>query len=103
LALARGTRLGVYDITAPIGEGGIGQVCRATEMKLTRQVAIKILPLSLAANADRFVRFRCEAEVLASLNQPHIAAIHGLEESECMTALVMELVEGEHLSQRIVR
>jgi serine/threonine protein kinase len=103
LALTPGTRLGVYDITAPIGAGGMGQVYRATDTKLKPQVAIKILPPSLAADADRLVRFQREAEVLASLNHPHIAAIYGLEESGGMTALVMELVEGEDLSQRIAR
>ena len=103
MALSPGTRLGVYEITAQIGEGGMGQVYRATDTKLKRQVAIKILPPSLAADADRLARFQREAEVLASLNHPHIAAIYGLEESGDMTALVMELVEGDDLSQRITR
>ena len=103
MTLTPGTRLGVYDITAPIGEGGMGQVYRATDAKLKRQVAIKVLPPSLAADADRLARFQREAEVLASLNHPNIAAIYGLEESGGMTALVMELVEGEDLSQRIAR
>jgi len=103
LALTPGTRLGVYEVTAQIGEGGMGQVHRATDTKLKRQVAIKILPPSLAADADRLARFQREAEVLASLNHPHIAAIYGLEESGGMTALVMELVEGDDLSQRITR
>jgi hypothetical protein len=103
LALTPGTRLGVYDITAQIGEGGMGQVFRATDTKLKRQVAIKILPPAVAADADRLARFQREAEVLASLNHPNIAAIYGLEESGGMTALVMELVEGDDLSQRISR
>src|SRR5438874_1151790 len=81
----------------------MGEVYRATDTKLKRQVAIKILPPSLAADHDRLARFQREAEVLASLNHPHIAAIYGLEESGGMTALVMELVEGEDLSQRIAR
>src|SRR5437016_208214 len=81
----------------------MGQVYRATDTKLKRQVAIKILPPSLAADADRLARFQREAEVLASLNHPHIAAIYGLEESGDMAALVMELVEGDDLSQRITR
>jgi len=101
LALTPGTRLGVYDITAAIGEGGMGQVYRATDAKLKRQVAIKVLPPSLAGDADRLARFQREAEVLASLNHPNIATIYGLEESGGRTALVMELVEGEDLSQRI--
>ena len=103
LALSPGTRLGVYDITAAIGEGGMGQVYRATDARLKRQVAIKVLPPSLAGDADRLARFQREAEVLASLNHPNIAAIYGLEESGGMTALVMELVDGDDLSQRIAR
>ena len=103
LALPPGTRIGVYDITAPIGEGGMGQVYRATDTKLKRQVAIKILPPAFAADADRLARFQREAEVLASLNHPNIAAIHGLEEGTGVSALVMELVEGDDLSQRIAR
>ena len=101
MALTPGTRLGVYDITAAIGEGGMGQVYRATDAKLKRQVAIKVLPPSLAVDADRLARFQREAEVLASLNHPNIAAIYGLEESGGITALVMELVDGDELSQRI--
>jgi serine/threonine protein kinase len=81
LALAPGTRLGFYEVTALLGEGGMGQVYRATDTKLKRQVAIKILPPSLAADAGRLARFQREAEVLASLNHPHIAGIYGLEES----------------------
>ena len=81
----------------------MGQVYRATDTKLKRQVAIKILPPALAADADRLARFQREAEVLASLNHPNIAGIYGLEESDGITALVMELVEGDDLSQRIAR
>ena len=103
MALTPGTRLGVYEVTAQIGEGGMGQVFRATDTKLKRQVAIKILPPSLAADHDRLARSQREAEVLASLNHPHIAGIYGLEESDGVFALVMELVEGEDLSQRIAR
>ena len=79
LALPPGTRLGVYEVTAQIGEGGMGQVFRATDTRLKRQVAIKILPPVLAADHDRLARFQREAEVLASLNHPHIAGIYGLE------------------------
>ena len=103
MALTPGTRLGVYEVTAQIGEGGMGQVYRATDTKLKRQVAIKILPPSVAADPDRLARFQREAEVLASLNHPNIAGIYGLEESGGVSALVMELVEGEDLSQRIAR
>jgi serine/threonine protein kinase len=103
LSLTPGKRLGVYDITGQIGEGGMGQVYRATDTRLKRPVAIKILPPSLAADADRLARFQREAQVLASLNHPHIAGIYGLEESDGVSALVMELVDGEDLSQRIAR
>src|SRR5436853_5243818 len=81
----------------------MGHVYRATDTKLKRQVAIKILPPSLAADHDRLARFQREAEVLASLNHPNIAAIYGLEEGGSTTALVMELVEGDDLSQRTAR
>jgi serine/threonine protein kinase len=81
----------------------MGQVYRATDTRLKRQVAIKILPPALAADHDRLSRFQREAEVLASLNHPQIAAIYGVEESGGVTALVMELVEGDDLSQRIAR
>ena len=103
VALVPGARLGIYDIAAPIGEGGMGQVFRATDTKLKRQVAIKILPPSLAADHDRLARFQREAELLASLNHPNIAGIFGFEESQGVSALVMELVEGDDLSQRIAR
>ena len=103
LALTPGTRLGPYEVTALIGEGGMGQVYRATDTKLNRQVAIKMLPPALAADPDRLARFQREAEVLASLNHPNIAAIYGLEDADGVKALVMELVEGEDLSQRIAR
>jgi Protein kinase domain len=103
VTLTPGSRLGVYEVTAQIVEGGMGQVFRATDTKLKRQVAIKILPPSVAADHDRLARFQREAEVLASLNHPHIAGIYGLEESAGVTALVMELIAGEDLSQRIAR
>jgi len=96
-------RLGVYEITAPIGEGDMGQVYRATDTTLGRQVAIKILPDAFASDPDRLARFEREAKTLASLNHPHIATIYGFEASAGMHALVMELVEGEDLSQRIAR
>jgi len=103
LSLTPGTRIGVFQLIDLIGRGGMGEVYRATDTKLKRQVAIKILPPDLVADRDRLARFQREAEVLASLNHPNIAAIYGLEESEGMTALVMELVEGDDLSQRIAR
>src|SRR5580765_7351659 len=103
MALNTGTRIGPYEVVSAIGEGGMGQVYRATDTRLKRQVAIKILPPSVAADHDRLARFQREAEVVASLNHPNIAAIYGLEESREMSALVMELVEGEDLSAIIAR
>jgi eukaryotic-like serine/threonine-protein kinase len=103
LALTPGTRLGVYEVTAPIGEGGMGQVFRARDTKLNRDVALKVLPDSFANDADRLARFTREAQTLAALNHPNIAAIYGIEESSGVRALVMELVEGEDLSQRMTR
>ncbi len=103
MAIAHGTRLGPYEILAPLGAGGMGEVYRATDIRLKRQVAIKILPADLAADASRLARFQREAEVLASLNHPHIAAIYGVEESMGVNALVMELVDGPTLADRIER
>jgi hypothetical protein len=101
MALSSGVRLGPYEITAQLGEGGMGEVYRATDTNLKRAVAIKVLPESLAADAERLARFQREAEVLAALNHPHIAAIYGLERGNGSTALVMELVEGPTLADRI--
>ena len=103
MPLTPGTRVGVYEITAQIGVGGMGEVYRATDSNLKRSVAIKVLPASVAGDADRLARFQREAEVLAALNHPHIAAIYGLERTGDMTALVMELVEGDDLSQRVAK
>jgi len=108
MSLTPGTRLGVYEVTAAIGAGGMGEVYRARDTRLKREVALKILPVSFAMDADRLARFQREAEVLASLNHPNIAAIYGLEEGSVeagphMRALVMELVEGETLADRIAR
>ena len=103
MAITPGTRIGVYEVVAQIGQGGMGAVYRATDTSLGRQVAIKVLPDAFAANPDRLARFEREAKTLASLNHPHIAAIYGFEKSAHQHALVMELVEGEDLSQRIAR
>src|SRR5215468_1705833 len=88
-----------YRITAKLGEGGMGEVWRAVDTKLGREVAIKILPESFAQDPDRLARFRREAQVLASLNHPNIAAIYGVEDR----ALVMEVVEGPTLAERIAQ
>jgi Tol biopolymer transport system component len=103
MSLASGTRLGPYQILAKLGEGGMGEVYRATDSHLKRSVAIKVLPASMASDADRLARFQREAEVLAALNHPNIAAIYGLEKTPDLTALVMELVEGDDLSTMIGR
>lgn len=103
VALAPGTRLGAYEILTLIGSGGMGEVYRARDTKLDRDVAIKILPEALASDPERIARFEREAKTLAALNHPHIAHIYGLEESDSVRGLVMELVEGEDLSQRITR
>ena len=103
MSLTPDTRLGVFTITGQIGVGGMGEVYRATDSNLKRSVAIKVLPASVAGDADRLARFQREAEVLAALNHPNIAAIYGLEKTADFTALVMELVEGDDLSQRIAR
>jgi eukaryotic-like serine/threonine-protein kinase len=96
-----GAKLGPYEITGAIGAGGMGEVYRARDTKLQRDVALKILPEAMARDAQRMARFEREAQVLASLNHPNIAAIYGLEESNGIRALVMELVEGETLAERI--
>ena len=103
LALTPGTRLGLYEIVGALGAGGMGEVYRARDTKLNSDVAIKVLPDLFANNPERMARFTREAQTLAALNHSNIAHIHGLEESGDVRALVMELVEGEDLSQRIVR
>ena len=103
MTLAAGARLGPYEITAQIGVGGMGEVYQATDTNLKRSVAIKVLPESVAGDAERLARFQREAEVLASLNHPNIAQIHGLEKSAGTIALVMELVEGPTLADRIAQ
>src|SRR5579864_6878480 len=101
MPLSAGTRLGPYEILMPLGAGGMGEVYRARDTRLGRDVALKVLPSALAADADYMARFQREAQVLASLNHPHIATIHGLEESNGERALAMELVEGPTLEERI--
>ena len=101
MALTAGARLGHYDVTSLLGEGGMGQVWQATDTQLNRQVALKILPDAFADDPDRLARFTREAQILASLNHPNIAAIYGIEEAEGTRALVLELVEGPTLADRI--
>jgi eukaryotic-like serine/threonine-protein kinase len=103
MQLVSGARLGPYEIATPIGVGGMGEVYRATDTNLKRAVAIKVLPASVSGDPDRLARFQREAEILAALNHPNIAAIYGLEKSDGATALVMELVDGPTLADRIAQ
>jgi eukaryotic-like serine/threonine-protein kinase len=103
MSLSKGMRLGPYTILAPLGVGGMGEVYRARDSKLNRDVALKVLPELFARDAERMARFQREAQVLASLNHPNIASIYGLEESSGVRALVMELVEGPTLADRIAQ
>ena len=103
MSLTVGQRLGPYAVVAPIGAGGMGEVWRATDTKLHRDVAIKVLPAEVAGDAARLARFQREAQLLASLNHPNIAAIHGLEEADGKPYLVLELVPGEDLAERLKR
>jgi eukaryotic-like serine/threonine-protein kinase len=101
MALSSGTKLGPYEILATLGAGGMGEVYRAHDVRLGRDVALKVLPATFLGDAERVARFKREAQVLASLNHPNIASIYGLEESNGFRALVMELVEGPTLAERI--
>src|SRR6266852_4453211 len=101
MALASGTRLGSYEVRAQIGAGGMGEVYRAHDTKLARDVAIKVLPANFVNDPERLSRFQREARMLAALNHPNIATIHGLEQSGGTSYLVMELVSGETLAERV--
>src|SRR5499425_2276197 len=103
MAFTTGTRIGPYEITSPLGEGGMGVVYRAHDTKLGRDVALKALPDAFANDADRLQRFQREAQVLASLNHPNIAQIYGLEEANETRCIVMELVDGETLQELLKR
>ncbi len=103
MSLAPGSRLGPYEVTAKLGEGGMGEVWRATDSKLGREVALKLLPEDFANDPDRHARFEREAKLLASLNHPNIATLYGLEHLDGKHALAMELVEGEGLDETIAR
>jgi serine/threonine-protein kinase len=103
MTLPAGTHIGAFEIVSSLGVGGMGEVYRARDGKLNREVAIKVLLPNVIADPDRIARFRREAQVLASLNHPNIAHIHGIEEADGVTALVLELVEGEDLAERLAR
>ncbi len=98
-----GQAIAHYRVTEKLGAGGMGEVYRATDTKLNRDVALKVLPEEFARDADRMARFKREAQVLASLNHPNIAAIYGLEEADSIRCLVLELVEGPTLADRIAQ
>src|ERR1700684_244708 len=103
MAIPSGTKFGFYEVTAQIGAGGMGEVYRAHDTKLGRDVAIKVLPEAFAHDAERLARFQREAKMLAQLNHPNIATIYGLEHSDGTHYLVMELVPGDTLQQRVKR
>ena len=101
MPLDTGSRLGAYEILGPLGAGGMGEVYRARDTRLGREVAIKVLPQELEQDPDRLARFEREARVLASLNHPNVATLHGFDEADGCHFLIMELVEGETLAERL--
>ena len=103
MALTAGTRLGAYEIQSALGAGGMGEVYRARDAKLGRDVAIKVMADGFGDDPERIARFQREAQILAALNHQHIATIHGLEEASGTQFLVLELVDGETLAERIAR
>src|SRR5262245_55649443 len=103
MTVSAGARFGSYDIITALGAGGMGEVYRARDTRLKREIAIKVLPDRFARDADRLARFRREAELLAALNHPNIAAVYGLEEAAGVTGLVLEMVEGPTLADRIAQ
>ncbi len=102
MPLATGARVGSYEVIAPIGRGGMGEVYRARDSRLHRDVALKALPDAVSQDPERLLRFEREARLLAALNHPNIAAIYGLEDQDGSRLLVMELVEGPTLAERLV-
>ena len=103
MAITPGTRIGVYEILGSLGAGGMGEVYRARDTKLERDVALKVLPPAFTEDVDRVARFTREARLLASLNHPHIGTIYGFEDGGHIPALVLELVDGETLDDRLTR
>src|SRR5262245_30834292 len=103
MPLAAGTRLGPYEILAPLGVGGMGEVYRARDTRLGREVAVKVLPASLSKSPEVRARFEREARTVSSLNHPHICTLHDVGREGETDFLVMELVEGETLAQRLAR
>src|SRR5262245_32110754 len=103
MSLQIGQQLGSYEITSLLGKGGMGEVYRARDLKLKREVAIKVLPDDFSRDSERIARFQREAEVVASINHPHIATIYHIEQADESQLLVLELVEGETIADRIVR
>ena len=103
MAITVGARIGVYEVTGRIGAGGMGEVYRATDTRLGREVALKVLPAAFVSDPERIARFQREAKTLASLNHPNIGGIHGLEEVGGNTVLVLELVDGPTLADRIAQ
>src|SRR5712691_12791146 len=101
MAITPGDRIGAYEVTSQLGEGGMGVVFRARDTKLLRDVALKVLPDHFADDPDRLSRLQREAQILASVNHPNIAQIYGLEQVGSTGCIVMELVEGETLSDRL--
>ena len=101
MPVGRGTRVGTYELVEPIGAGGMGEVWRAHDTKLGRDVALKLLPAAFAADPERLARFEREARLLAALNHPNIATLHGVEDASGVVGLVMELVDGPTLADRI--
>jgi serine/threonine protein kinase len=99
--VAPGMRVGSYEIVALLGRGGMGEVWKARDTKLGREVALKLLPADFIADRDRVARFAREAQILASLNHPHIAAIHGVEDADGIAALILEVAEGATLAERL--
>src|SRR3974390_3250199 len=101
MTLSAGTKLGPFEVVAPLGAGGMGEVYRAKDTKLGREVAIKVLPADVGQDAERPSRFNRERQLLAPLNHPNVAAVYGLDEANGALFLVLEIVEGEDLAERL--